>query len=159
MASPNPKRLKCNVSDIEESKASTVQGVIVKLSPVKLAKSGSRYFDGELSDGKGKKQFVSFEPRLRSSFAKFHKSKESVAVVNCDVKKSLLLKNKLEIQACIQVKLWGGSFGSKWNSLICKSHHLFDISVSSPKNDTPELSELKEVKNLSANPKGTVIAK
>ena len=86
-----------------------MQGFIVKLSPVKLAKSGSRYFDGELSDSKGKKRFVSFEPRLRSSFAKFHKSKESIAFVNCDVKKSLLL-NELEIQACCQVKLWGGGF-------------------------------------------------
>ena len=40
-----------------------------------------------------------------------------------------------------------------------KCEDKFDISVSSPKNDTPELSELKEVKNLSANQKGTVIAK
>ena len=60
----------------------------MKLSPVKLAKSGSRYFDGELSNSKGKMQFVSFEPRLRSSVAKYHESKESVAFVNCDVKKS-----------------------------------------------------------------------
>ena len=52
MASPFGKKMKFDVSEIEEAKALVVDGKIVKLSPVKVAKSRSRQFEGEMSDGK-----------------------------------------------------------------------------------------------------------
>ena len=52
MTSPLGKKMKFDVSEIEEAKALVVDGKIVKLSPVKVAKSRSRHFEGEMSDGK-----------------------------------------------------------------------------------------------------------
>ena len=60
MASPVEKKMKYDVLEVQEAKALIVDEKIVKLSPVKTAKSGSRYFDGEMSDGKGRKRFVFF---------------------------------------------------------------------------------------------------
>ena len=48
MASPVEKKMRYDVSEIKEAK-------VVKLSPVKTAKSGYRYFDTEISDGKARK--------------------------------------------------------------------------------------------------------
>ena len=82
--------MRYDVSEIEEAKALTVEGKIVKLSPVKTAKSGSRYFDGEMSDGKARKRFVSFDTRLRTNMERFFEKEEAVSLVNCDDKKSIL---------------------------------------------------------------------
>ena len=97
MASPLEKKLRYDVSEIEEAKALNVEGKIVKLSPVRTAKSRSRYFDGEMSDGKARKRFVSFDTWLRTNMERFFKKEEAVSLVNCDVKKSILKSADLEI--------------------------------------------------------------
>ena len=100
IASPVEKRPKYHVSQIEEAKALIVDSQIIKLLPVKTAKSGTRYFDGEMSDGKGKKRFVSFDTGLRGTMEKFFTKKEAVSFINCDVRKSNLPRNdQLEIIA------------------------------------------------------------
>ena len=78
--------MRYDLSEIEEAKALTVEGKIVKLSPVRTAKSGSRYFVGEMSDRKAHKRFVSFDTRLRTNMERFFEKGGAVSLVNCDVK-------------------------------------------------------------------------
>ena len=138
MASPSEKKMKYDISEVQEVKALIVDRKIVKLSPVKTA--GSRYFVGEMSDGKGRKRFVSFDTRLRSSMDKFFQREESVSIVNCEVKKLPRSADDLEIIASTSTQ-------------VVKSEKEYDVERI---DDARELAELSELKSISINQKVTV---
>ena len=140
MASPSEKKMKYDISEVQEVKALIVDRKIVKLSPVKTAKSGSRYFVSEMSDGKGRKRFVSFDTRLRSSMDKFFQREESVSIVNCEVKKLPRSADDLEIIASTSTQ-------------VVKSEKEYDVERI---DDARELAELSELKSISINQKVTV---
>lgn len=69
------------------SKCVRVHGVVTSVSPMKLSESGkSRYFDGELSDGKIKVRVVGFDSKVREKLFDSHGKREPVVVSNCEVK-------------------------------------------------------------------------
>ena len=139
MASPVEMKPKYDVSQIEETKALVVDGQIVKLSPVKTAKSGTRYFDGEMSNGKGKKRFVSFDTGVRGTMEKFFLKKEAVSFINCNVRKSNLPRNdQLEIIATSSTKV-----------LKCEKEY----TVKDNEDESRELVSLSELSSLSINDK------
>ena len=55
-----------DVCDVKDSGSAIMHGVVTKLSPVKKSKRDDKvkYFNGQISDGKGCVRVVSFEPSL-----------------------------------------------------------------------------------------------
>lgn len=69
------------------SKCAKIHGVVTSVSPMKLSVSGkSRYFDGELSDGKRKVRVVGFDSKVREKLFDSLGKREPVVVSNCEVK-------------------------------------------------------------------------
>ena len=68
----------------------TVHGVIIvgQISPLKTSKtkSGVRYFDGSLSDGRKTLRMISFDPKLREQFEVFMELLhllDDIMIINC----------------------------------------------------------------------------
>ena len=77
-----------DVSNMHVSKRAKIHGVMTTLSPIKISASQSKYFHGELSDGKGKARFVGFDTKLHEKLADFQKKKEAVTLSDCTVNES-----------------------------------------------------------------------
>lgn len=76
-----------DIGELHVSKCARVHGVVTSVSPMKLSESGkSRYFDGELSDGKRKVRVVGFDSKVREKLFDSHGKREPVVVSNCEVK-------------------------------------------------------------------------
>ena len=94
-----------DISDIdEECSSANVNGVVVKLSPIKVSQSsGSRYFEGNLSDGKVSRRFVSLETRhsLRSAFEKNLDDGNCIPLKNCQVKRSTFSKREGNLEIIV----------------------------------------------------------
>ena len=66
-----------------------VHGYIASLSPMKSNAAGTtKYFHGELTDGKSNKRVVGFDAKIHQRFNSFRERNEPVAVSNCEVKQS-----------------------------------------------------------------------
>lgn len=74
------------VSNIRESKSARVR---THLSPVKTNASGTtKYFEGELSDGKKNVRLVGFDTKVHQKLQGFYENQEAVVVGNCEIKES-----------------------------------------------------------------------
>ena len=61
--------------------------VMTSLSPMTLSASGlSKYFHGQLTDGKNKVHFIGFDAKVHEKLSDFHQKKEGIAPSNCEVK-------------------------------------------------------------------------
>ena len=87
------------VSELKDTCSKVVvHGVITKLSPMKQSSSTKRkYFDGLVTDDQGSKRFVSFNTTLFDKMKKAQQDTSAVGVFNCDVKRSALSTEELEI--------------------------------------------------------------
>ncbi len=63
-----------------------LHGVAANVSPMKQGKR-ARYFDGKLTDGETQIRIVGFQGELRSRLASYQEKQESVALVDCKVKR------------------------------------------------------------------------
>ena len=75
---------------VTSSSPVTVHGMVVgQGSPLKTSKSNSgvKYFNGSFTDGKKTLRMVSFDPKLRDQFEEAQKSRTSMALKNCVVKR------------------------------------------------------------------------
>ena len=138
-----------DISDIDKECSSVnVNGVVVKLSPVKVSQSsGSHYFEGNLSDGKVSRRFVSFETRLRSAFEKNMDDGNCVTLKNCQVKRSTFSKREGNLEILL---------GSTSN-VETNDDKTFSVDVSQI--EAAELIEITEVDKISVNEKVTVQGK
>ena len=140
---------KCtDVSEIEEA-GTSARGVIVKMSPVKFTKSGSRYFDGELSDGRSRKRFVSFDTKLRGLMEESFESREAVSFENCHVKRSKFSKNGHDDLEILLSSV----------SKVQQSHQSFDIPEEEFSGDLVPLCEVSEVQSCGVNSRMTLVVK
>ena len=77
------------LSNIHVSKSAKVHGVMTSLSPVKASSSGrSKFFHGELTDGKVKVRFVGFDPKKYDTLSEFYKNRQPLALSDCSVNES-----------------------------------------------------------------------
>ena len=75
------------VGEMHVSKSVKIHGVMTSLSPMKPSASGmSKYFHGQLTDGKNKVRFVGFDAKVHEKLSDFHLIKEGIALSNCEVK-------------------------------------------------------------------------
>ena len=79
-----------NASEVKESKNAVVHGVITELSPVKKSKKDEsvKYFSGKLSDDKDSVRVICFYPSLRNRMSSSFEKKDTVSLVNCQVRAS-----------------------------------------------------------------------
>lgn len=76
-----------DLGEMTLSKSAKVHGVISELSPMKNTAAGtSKYFHGQLTDGKTRRRIFGFDSKIHQRLADFHQSKEAVALTNCEVK-------------------------------------------------------------------------
>ena len=88
---------KAIVDDIRGN--ANVEGLVTHLSPMKKKRSDhSPYFDGQLSDGQQLIRFVGFSEALHEDLARFHQTRETVLMKNCNLYKG---KNDKETQLFI----------------------------------------------------------
>ena len=77
------------VSEIQVCKSAKIQGVVTSLSPIKSNKAGTtKYFEGEISDGKSCRRLVGFDAKLHSKLQEYHEKKEALALENCEIKQN-----------------------------------------------------------------------
>ena len=78
------------VSNVEESKAAIVHGIVTQLSPVCVSKKNSsvRYFDGKVAGERKCARLLCFDPSLRALCAESQANKTPVKLINCQVKQS-----------------------------------------------------------------------
>lgn len=77
-----------SVSDFTEcSPKAKVHCVVASLSPMKESR-GRSYFQGEVSDGKSVMRVYGYNSYVRKKLQGFKDSKSSIALSNCEVKKS-----------------------------------------------------------------------
>ena len=96
-----------DVSEVKECKNAVVHGVVTELSPLKRSrKSGDvRYFYGQMGDGKGDARLICFEPSLRDKMLPCFESKDSVRLVDCQVRAAqgggseILMTRSTKVQA------------------------------------------------------------
>jgi len=76
------------VSDIEESKAAIVYGIVTQLSPAHVSKKSSivRYFDGKVAGKRKCACLVCFDPSLRALCVESQANKTPMKFINCQVK-------------------------------------------------------------------------
>ena len=76
-----------------------VEGLVAHPSPMKKKKSDhSPYFDGQLSDDQQQIRFVGFSETLHEDLARFHQTKQTIVMKNCNLYKG---KNDRETQLFI----------------------------------------------------------
>ena len=94
-----------DVSNIEESFAATVSGLVTQVSPIKNSKKNAtiRYFNGRVSDGKQTVR-ISFDPSLHKTVNQAFENRSSVSFVNCQVKPNAIDK-QLEIVATTKTRV------------------------------------------------------
>ena len=69
-----------DVSSVEEpADSASVHGVVTSLSPIKSSKSGSRYFDGALSDGKDTMKLVGFKVSQHAKISELMEKKHTAS--------------------------------------------------------------------------------
>ena len=56
-----------------------IHGVVTSLSPIKSSKSGSRYFDGALSDGKDTIKLVGFKVSQHAKISELMEKKHTAS--------------------------------------------------------------------------------
>ena len=88
------RKLDFDVSEVKEeiSCGASVHGVVVGMSPIKISRNNKevKYIEGELSDGKEVRRFVSFDAaKFKDEVEKLMDKGESVSLTNCSVKKSI----------------------------------------------------------------------
>ena len=89
MAKKRPLEEFEGVSEIQICKSAKVQGVVTSLSPLKSNKTGTtKYFEGEISDGKSCRRLVGFDAKLHSKLQEYHEKNEALALGNCEIKQS-----------------------------------------------------------------------
>ena len=78
-----------DLTQINPAKNAKLQGMISTISPMKTNAAGTtKYFDGELTDGRANVRLVGFDDKQHQKLAEFQKKQEPVALVNCEVKPS-----------------------------------------------------------------------
>lgn len=100
----------------DEAESANIHGIVTKLSPVKKSKNDIYYYDGQICDGKQSLRFVGFDSSQREIFQGHLKKKNSIEIRRCQIKKSKLDMDKLEILV-------------KQASIICPSTKTFDVSA------------------------------
>lgn len=86
-----------DVGDIKDASSELqICGVVGQISPMKKGKSAS-YFDGEMSDGRGKVRLYGFDDNIRKRL--LDASGSAVVLDNCHVKKA---RYSDEYEVCIQ---------------------------------------------------------
>ena len=79
------------ISDFEEipgtESNADVHCIIQDLSPVKKGKSGTKYFDGQVSDGKKSIRVVGFDEQLQSKLSTFRQRNTPIKIEKCQVKR------------------------------------------------------------------------
>ena len=78
-----------NVSEMRVTKCAKVHGILSSLSPMKSnAKGTTKYFHGELTDGKKKLRVVGFDAKVHQKLCSFRERNEAVVMSNCEVKEN-----------------------------------------------------------------------
>lgn len=78
-----------DVSNIHICKSAKVHGIMTALSPVKASTTGkSKFFHGELTDGKAKVRFVGFDSKSHEKLADFYKTKQPLTLSGCSINES-----------------------------------------------------------------------
>ena len=82
------RRLEFDVSEAKECGSAVVHSVVVEVSPVKKSKKDEKvkYFRGQISNGKESVRVISFQPKLRDAMCKSVEKKNSVCLVNCQMR-------------------------------------------------------------------------
>ena len=79
------KLKKLDFGEIKPNEHFTVEGLMASVSPMR---SGNKYFEGEITDGRKCIRIVGFDGTQRNKLASFD-DKKPVQISNCEVKKSL----------------------------------------------------------------------
>ena len=110
MAMNSKKRLLDEFEQVSEidrmSKRAKIHGVVQSLSPMQASSSGNtKYFCGEITDGKSNLRLVGFDTKQQQKLAEFHQKKDPVALLNCEIKPSkwgsqleVLMRKDTELQ-------------------------------------------------------------
>ena len=110
MATNSKKRLLDEFEQVSEidhmSKRAKIHGVVQSLSPMQASSSGStKFFSGEITDGKSNLRLVGFDTKQQQKLAEFQKKKEPVALLKCEIKPSkwgsqleVLMRKDTELQ-------------------------------------------------------------
>ena len=77
-----------NVSEMHVSKSARAHGILASLSPIKISTVGSKYFHAQLTDGNKQTRLVGFDAKVHAKLAEINKTKEPIAVTNCQVKEA-----------------------------------------------------------------------
>ena len=89
MAQKRPLEEFEGVSEIQTCKSAKVQGVVTSLSPIKNNNAGTtKYFEGEISDGKSCRRLVGFDAKLHSKLQEYHERKEALSLANGEIKQN-----------------------------------------------------------------------
>ena len=145
------------VSEMEESAAAEVHGVVTELSPVKVSRKNSsvKYFDAKLSDGRKVVRLVSFDPTLRESLEQLRSEGSTVAVSNCQVKdgrdgeKEIVATTRTKVQASPRKMGRIASVSSQEEPKLVKVNDVSDTPVNE------HVTVVVKVFNLSAPAKVT----
>lgn len=62
----------------------TVQGVVLKVSPLKKSKMGNSFFDGQISDGMATMRFVGYDSKVRRRIVEWEG--KDVTLSKCEIK-------------------------------------------------------------------------
>ena len=149
-----------DVSNIEESFAATVSGLITQVSPIKNSKKNAnvRYFNGRISDGKQTARIICFDPSLHQTVDQALKNRSSISFVNCQVKPNVFDK-QLEVVATTRTKV------ETTSRIYTVPTENFEDETSSKQISISELSDLSTtalqqvditIKVLSIDPSTTV---
>ena len=126
---------------VQPSPKAKIRCVVTSLSPIRPSKTCS-FFEGEVTDGKGKMRVFGFDSRVRRRLVDFQATKETVAMRNCEVKHGRKTEG-LEILVTKQTKFE-------------KCEKVFDVGSTCGK---PEVTALNELSKLVVFQRVTVEAK